>query len=258
VLTLGIFMKKLLLATTALIVVSTTTSFAADMAARPYTKAAPMVATGYNWNGFYVGGHGGYGWGATSTTALSGAGTTFSHTNPEGGFGGGQIGYNYVFAPNWLIGIEGDGSAGDISSSRVTVVGATTSTTSSKIDALYTVRGRLGYFWDNVLVYATGGYGWFDGERSRVINASAVPALVGQNSSVSSISSDWVVGAGLEWGFLSNWSAKAEYLYSEYNTGTTFTYTLPGATVNLDSFTRLHTVKVGINYHFGGPVVAKY
>lgn len=255
-------MKTFLLTSAALVAFgAVSTASAADLAARPYTKAPPMIAaSGYNWAGFYIGGHGGYGWARNNTTAVSGAGTTFVDTSLDGGFGGGQIGYNWVIAPNWLFGIEGDGSIADMGVTTSNTTGATTSVTNTKVDAFGTVRGRIGYFWNNVLLYGTGGYGWYGVERDRTITASGNPALIGQNSATSATASGWVVGGGLEWGFAPNWSAKTEYLYSEFNTASTFTYTLPGATVNTDTKSHLHTVKFGINYHFNaaGPILAKY
>src|SRR5260370_29051542 len=98
-------MKKFLLATVALVALGATVpALAADLAARPYTKAAPYVAQPiYNWTGFYIGGHLG---GAFSSNNNFNGLTTGNNNN--GRFlGGVQVGADYQFAPNWVLGIEG-------------------------------------------------------------------------------------------------------------------------------------------------------
>src|SRR5258708_18723413 len=98
-------MKKFLLATVALVALGATApALAADLAARPYTKAAPYVAQPiYNWTGFYIGGHLG---GAFSSNNNFNGLTTGNNNN--GRFlGGVQVGADYQFAPNWVLGIEG-------------------------------------------------------------------------------------------------------------------------------------------------------
>src|SRR5215471_11341865 len=96
-------MKKILLGSVALIALGTASAFAADLPARTYTKAPAYVPTPiYNWTGFYIGGHVG---GAFGTSDFNG----FNNTGDRSSFlGGGQIGADYQFAPNWVIGIEGN------------------------------------------------------------------------------------------------------------------------------------------------------
>src|SRR5215470_13904893 len=99
---------------------------ATDVPARgPIYKAAPAPL--FNWTGFYAGAHGGYGWGDAE------------NLNPQGGFGGGQIGYNWQYAPNWVAGLEADISAADLSDKNA--VGAPLA--SSKVNYFGTARGRL-------------------------------------------------------------------------------------------------------------------
>lgn len=96
----------------AALLASTSIAAAADMPARTYTKA-PVVSPAFNWTGFYVGVHAGYGWGNSKSVATNGtlpffpAGSVTSN-DLDGWLAGGQLGYNYQFSPNWLIGIEGD------------------------------------------------------------------------------------------------------------------------------------------------------
>ncbi len=91
-------MKKILLGTVALIALGTASAFAADLPARTYTKAPAYVpAPIYNWTGFYIGGHVGGAFAGNS-----------SFGNNDGRFlGGVQVGADYQFAPNWVLGIEG-------------------------------------------------------------------------------------------------------------------------------------------------------
>src|SRR5260370_19356728 len=116
---------------------------AADMPNRgPVYKAAPAPL--FNWTGFYIGGHGGYGW------------ADADNLNPKGWFGGGQVGYNWQYAPNWVFGVEADISDSDISETNL----AGAPLVSSKINYFGTARGRLGYTVDRVMVYGTGGLAW--------------------------------------------------------------------------------------------------
>lgn len=261
-------MKKIFLASVA-VVAMTATASAADLAPR-YTKApAPVAAAVYDWSGFYIGGHVGYGWGSTHSDIYNTAGVlqNSGSANRNGVFGGGQIGYNVMLSPNWLIGIEADISGADIKSSNSgcsangAFIGC--STTDSRIDYFGTVRGRLGYAANNVLIYGTGGLLWAHMSADRTITSNTNPAaaaLVGQVAQASSNPTGWTAGGGIEWGFAPNWSAKVEYLYGELDTNSSFVYNFRNTNADryYDSHHELHTVKIGINYRFGGPVVARY
>lgn len=227
-------MKKILLASACLLALTGAAS-AADLAARPYTKAPVAVASVYNWTGFYLGIVGGGAWEAAS-----------GDPKMKGGFVGGTAGYNWQTG-NVVFGIEADGSWADVSASLTAPVLGTPVTTSSKTDALGTVRGRIGWAVNNVLFYGTGGYAWID-------NKISVSAL-GVTLSDSKWHSGWTVGAGVEAFFAPQWSVKGEYLYRSLGSQTYFGgIGAPVATGTIN----FHTVQVGVNYHFNGPVVAKY
>jgi outer membrane immunogenic protein len=224
-------MKKVLLASACLFALAAPAS-AADLAARPYTKAPVAMASVYNWTGFYLGIVGGGAWEDSSTDP-----------KVKGGFVGGTGGYNWQTG-NVVFGLEADAAWADLSASGL--VGGLT--LSNKIDALGTVRGRIGYAVNNVLFYGTGGYAWID-------NKLTVSALGGSVSDTK-LRSGWTVGAGVEAFFAPQWSVKGEYLYRSFTGETYFSGTPPFAfNTGTDSF---HTVQVGVNYHFGGPIVAKY
>src|SRR5438445_12274563 len=103
-------MKKLLLASSALMFAGP--AFAADLPARMSVKAPVVAAVPYSWTGCYVGAHAGYGWGTTDFYDPAGnfalaAGTTV-RAKREGPLAGGQIGWNYQFASNWEVGLQGE------------------------------------------------------------------------------------------------------------------------------------------------------
>jgi outer membrane immunogenic protein len=236
-------MKKLLLGA-AVLVAFAAPALAADMAARPYTKApaytAPQVV--YNWTGFYVGGH--VGGAFAGDNSLLGNDARF--------FGGVQGGFDYQFAGNWVVGAEAQYSWLANNNNGVLFPGGTLVTSNN--NQLGSVTGRLGYAWGPTLLYAKGGYAWRDNANLTVVNAGLPAAFTtGGNHK-----DGYTVGAGLEYMFTPNWSAKAEYQY--YNFGNTTFNTGPADIVGARFRNDEHTVKAGLNYRFGwgGPVVAKY
>ena len=236
--------RSALLALSATLLASTA-SFAADMGPRSYTKA-PVYAPApiYNWTGIYVGAHIGAAFGGDDAFATSIVGLT--GTSRDAAFlGGGQIGADYQFSPNWLIGIEGQISA--LSNNDRTFSNGV-DTLRDRSDWLASVTGRLGYTWGPGLIYAKGGVAFRD-DSGLAATAGFLPAVTNREST------GYTVGGGLEYMFAPAWSAKIEYQY--YNFEDTTVVTPVGALSYKDD---LHTVKVGVNYHFnwGGPVVAKY
>src|SRR5712691_9077183 len=214
-------MKNLLLATVALAAVGMATqTSAADLAARPYTKAAPL-APGVNWSGFYVGVMGGYAW----------------NDDLAGGFGGGTVGYNWQ-APGsiWVWGLEVDAAGADVKDT-LTELGVTGE---DKIRAFGSVTGRVGVTTGAALFYAKGGYAWADNR----LTFSAPGVIISDESKVHS---GWTVGVGGEYMFAPNWSAKVEYMYADYGSERYLATLLPpGVDLGLTT----HSVKGGINYHF--------
>jgi len=217
--------KKILLMTTGLIALGMAPASAADLAARPYTKAPAAAIAINNWTGFYVGVMGGY---AQENSSADGA--------LSGGLAGGTAGYNWQ-AGNLVFGIEADAAWADVSATAA-IPGLLSVT--DTIRSMGTVRGRLGYAFDQVLVYGTGGYAWADNRISAT--------LLGVSIADSHFHSGWTLGAGVEVLFAPKWSVKAEYLYRSFEGQTYFAATLPpgvaSGTINLNS------VQVGVNYHF--------
>jgi outer membrane immunogenic protein len=204
---------------------------AADMA----VKAAPAPVLAPSWTGFYVGVHGGAAledsksWGFLDPTGTFAIGSNLavnSSTNNAGAVGGLQGGYNWQFAPAWVVGIEGDFSWTSLSNNRVINVNPAAANNSVTMVAntewLSSVRGKLGFtgWLNNTMLYATAGAAWAGMEY----NAQAVTAAGGGLNPVSSVNlhttkSGWVVGGGAEWMATTNILLRAEYLYYGLNNG---------------------------------------
>jgi outer membrane immunogenic protein len=266
---------------------------AADMAVKALPPSPPIVAA-YSWTGFYVGGNVGYGWGTNRSVnyspndpasaayfapAVGGAppATSFKDSSVLGGL---QLGYNWQFNRNWLVGLETDfdwsGLKGSGSSSGIVgTVYPFSNTVNEKVDWFGTVRARLGYLpIDNLLTYITGGlaYGRIDHTGNYFINgpAPAVAFLGGFgftclaagpapcfSGSSSSTATGWTMGAGFEYALLKNVTLKAEYLYVNLgNHSITQSALLPFGTNALSSFnanygnTAFNVVRAGFNYRF--------
>jgi outer membrane immunogenic protein len=237
-------MKKFLLGTVALVALGATVpALAADLAARPaYTKAPAYMAPIYNWTGFYIGGH--LGGAFAGDNSLTGSDGRF--------LGGVQGGADYQFAPSWVIGVEAQYSWLGNNNNGVIFPGGVLVTSNS--NQLGSVTGRLGYTWGPALLYAKGGYAWKD-RNNLGVSVGGVPVAFTTDGNHRD---GYTVGAGLEYMFAPNWSAKVEYQY--YNFGSTAFTTGPAVLVGTRFHDDEHTVKAGLNYRFnwGGPVVAKY
>jgi outer membrane immunogenic protein len=245
-------MKKFLLATVALVALGATVpALAADLPARTYTKAPVYAAPIYNWTGFYIGGH----IGGAFTGDNNFGGLTTGNNNDGRFLGGLQAGYDYQFAPNWVLGIEGQYSWLGSNNNGVIFPGPGAAFVyNNNQRALASVTGRVGWTWGPGLLYVKGGYAFSDNNES-LVNGAGTPvpfAFSGNHSN------GFTVGAGLEYMFTQNWSGKIEYQY--YNFGNS-SFVAPAALAPFGNFrTDDHVVKAGINYRFnwGGPVVAKY
>jgi len=186
----------------------------------PPPEAAPIYQPAI-WDGAYIGVNGGYGW--------SNAGPT----EPEGGFGGGQIGYNWQ-RDRIVFGLEGDFQGADISG-RAYGFG---DTARSDMNWFSTVRGRLGVASGPWLFYATAGLAIADVDHRANLDDTPYRA--------SDTLTGYAVGGGLEWKFSQNWSAKAEYLY--LGLGNSKLTADDGDSVRINN--DVQTVRVGLNYHF--------
>ena len=151
---------------------------------------------GYNWTGFYLGINGGGAWGDSDWNAF------FAGNRPSGGMIGVTAGYNWQGAGSpWVFGLEGDIDWAFIDDSFACPVGLACQT---KNNWLGTFRGRVGYSFDRIMPYITGGLAVGDIEANRT-------GFIG----ASDTNAGWTIGAGVEAAIAGNWSAKVEYLYTD-------------------------------------------
>jgi outer membrane immunogenic protein len=246
------------------LVFSLSNANAADMAAKARPIIAPPPPT---WTGFYFGGHIGGGWSdwnsstlpLPSEAAFGDFGTSFGDSNGSGVLGGLQLGYNWQVAPNWVLGLEGDISWTDVSSSQTApilafpggapVAGAS-QFMSRDVNWLASIRGRIGYAWDRALLYFTGGFAWGDVDYA---GNYAFPGIQ-YPTSFSNTETGYVLGGGLEYMFTPNWTIRGEYLY--YNLGSASSIGLPipanppfAVGYNWND-TQVHVGRFAINYKF--------
>jgi outer membrane immunogenic protein len=273
-------LKRILLAGIALGVLAAP-AVAADM----YVKApAPYP---YLWNGFYAGLNAGYAdEQSTFTTAASPTSDIalgvvpgvseglaalssgrITTNNGMGFIGGGQVGYNMQLGKLWVVGLEADiqgktgTSNGSVAAGQVVIGVPVTSvqTVSASTDWLGTVRGRFGILLTPTwLVYFTGGLAYGSSNGNSTLNQSGTNGFVGAGAgSFSNTRIGGTYGAGLEWMFARNWSAKAEYLFYDLGT-TTFSYAANSGffavplyqTVSNSVHLEGNIGRVGVNYHF--------
>jgi outer membrane immunogenic protein len=266
---LGAQMQRIFVAAIALATFSVAPALAADMAVKA-PPVAPMPA--WSWTGFYVGANVGGGWAHSNETSVGAppAGGNLPFTIPlhgSGAVGGIQAGYNWQLNPSVLFGLEGDWDAAGIRSSNsfapvltaagVPFVPTTTGTASRNVDWLASIRGRLGYTFNQTLLYVTGGAAFSRIGYAACLNCNLNGGPVSFPATFSSTKSGAVVGAGIEQAIAGNWSVRAEYLYYQFSGASAVALPTPANppfTEN-DSWSRttVQTVRVGIDYKFGGP-----
>jgi outer membrane immunogenic protein len=265
-------MNKFVLAA-AIAALSVTAAQAADLPARVYKKAPPM-APAWSWTGFYIGGNVGWSQTKSNFSTVATPGTSFfipasevfigalgtGSAKGDGFTGGGQIGYNYQFAPTWVVGVEADINA--LSSQKPSIFGAGTTpggtlipnfTNSLEAQWIATVRGRLGYTFDRSLIYATGGLAVLGSKYSQVFIVPRAHSTV--TPSTSQTTAGWTVGAGWEYAITNNWSVKGEYLYARFeNISVSNAAFVPALgfndVLNSKANVDFQTARVGANYRF--------
>jgi high affinity Mn2+ porin len=224
---------------TALVLVTCSFATAADLP-RTLPIKAPVRSAIYDWTGFYLGGHVGYGSGSfgPGINPLPEQGVFFPHS-VTGLIGGYQIGYNRQLSNRVVLSIEADASF----PSPVDVPALTPAPFNTTLDYVGTVRGRIGYAFGTLLPYVTGGAAWGQGHVNFNDGAGNSILLRAQNQL------GWTAGAGVEFAVSGNWTAKLEYNYIDFARRT---YDLSDAglpSVNVDP--NIHLVKLGLNYRFG-------
>jgi len=252
-------MKKVLLVTASLIALGAAApASAADLAARPYTKAPPMIAAVYDWSGFYIGANGGWGSSHNCLTNTAVGGVAFAPLSEgchdaDGGTIGGQVGYRWQ-AGNWVFGLEAQGNWADFNGSNASDLIALGGVNRTKIDAFGLFTGQVGYAANNVLFYVKGG---------AAVTNNRYEGLFAGTVFDRSEQTRWggTIGAGVEYAFAPNWSFGVEYNHlfmGTQNYNITGVGVLAGNIRNDDIKQDADLVTARINYRFGGPVIAKY
>jgi outer membrane immunogenic protein len=260
-------------------------ALAADMAVKS-PLAQPLQA--YGWTGFYVGGDVGYAWatGTDSITDPDGGGIGFppgfgvlalTNQNRDSAIGGGLIGFNYQFAPTWVIGLEGDWSwtdlqrGGSITGLSNGVIAVPTGFASAEVSNkdISSVRGRLGYAFGDWLTYVTGGAAFAKFNYSGDFGCSlGLPCTLPVHAPISFSKnvSGAVLGAGVEHKFANTpWSFGVEYLYYHFGGSANMNALVVNAAGNPEGFNTcgcetysfgsqdVSSIRARLTYQFGWP-----
>jgi len=217
---------------------------AADLPLKAPAQAATSSA---GWTGCFIGGQAGA---ALSNDKIRSSGD-FSSTSVAVG---GQIGCDYQFASNWVIGVEAGASWLDLTSrtpGRLTDAAGVTvpSQFTVRNDLLASTTARLGYSFANTwLAYGKGGVAWTREKSDIVFTLPGRPTVDPKGTRTVT---GWTAGAGLEWAFAQHWTARLEYDYYDFGDNA-FRLTDPatGAFATGSLKDRINTVTVGVNYRF--------
>jgi outer membrane immunogenic protein len=210
---------------------ATLPALAADVAPRLPTPRAAVYVPYFTWSGPYVGINAGYGFGNSVWTATTGA--TSGSFNTNGAQFGATAGYNALLG-SFVFGIEGDVDWSGIKGTSAAAACAPTCTTAN--NWMGTVRGRIGPALDRFLPFVSAG--------AAVGNVKLTDGI----TSASATKIGWAVGAGIEYAFITNWSAKVEYLY--VNLGSVTCDATCSGSVPFDTSFRASLLRVGLNYKF--------
>ena len=284
-------MKRLVVASIGMLAMGLTAASAADMPVRPVYKAPPPpVVPVWSWTGCYIGANAGGAWQKVDNTltVTNGSPAYFAvSVLPEvsrngtgslessGFIGGAQVGCNYQ-SGRVVWGVETDFNwmhQNDHLGGRF--VYSTDPLSPYLVDVsddkkwLWTLRGRLGFTaTERVLLYVTGGFAALRMDFTQTFNEppfTTPPNGTPQIATFSKTKGGWTVGAGVEAGLWDNWTVKAEYLYAQFD-GETISSSLTGGVAPVPRFAtfsnslsdiHLHVARVGLNYRFGSPIVAR-
>jgi outer membrane immunogenic protein len=230
-------------------------TFGADL---PYAKAPTITAPVYDWTGVYVGVFGGGGFGNHNVN--NGTGTTpfanfTANYSSQGALGGGEVGYNWQ-SGNYLVGIEGDlfwsGIKGNDASQVFNGAFPITSVDADNLRWGGTLRVRGGFTVDRWLMFFTGGYAFGDIQHTNTDPVNGVDRFTVHANGLTA-------GGGIAYAITNNILTKIEYRYYNFNaytrTGNPLT---PNGQLPYSTDSTYSVVTIGLDFKFGGPVVAKY
>jgi outer membrane immunogenic protein len=251
-------MKRILFTTVSLgVLAAVSPALAADLGV--YTKAPAVASPIYDWTGVYFGAFGGGGFGNHNIDNGSAAGgnvngvTNFAaNYASQGGLGGGEIGYNWQ-SGNIVFGVEGDVFSSEIKGNDIATAATFTTVSSSDATSLRwgaTARARAGFAVDRLMLFFTGGLAYGD------FSHTDTALTGGKIDNFTFTRSGLTAGAGIAYALTNNVLGKFEYRYYNFDT---FNRATPTNGVASYSVTNTYSVvTLGLDFKFGGPVVAKY
>lgn len=227
-------------------------------------KDEPVAAAPFRWAGFYIGANVGHGWGDLDAVLPNTGMAEWLPDSidvgmgPKGWFGGGQIGYNFQ-SGQVVFGLEADFQGADIDDNVTHHIEVSDPSpfdldldASLKVRSFGTVRGRLGWDLGRVMPYVTGGFAWANAKGKAYAPFNPDRWYIGTDSNTHT---GWVLGGGLEFALAPNWIARAEYLYFDFGKETyadLFVGSDVGDPYSIDADLDFQTVRIGVNYKFGG------
>jgi high affinity Mn2+ porin len=265
----GVAVKKFVVGAVIGVALATAERALAADDSMPTKAPPPATVAAYDWSGFYAGAHLGYAGGTSNwSTApnLSGSFGLFqsydAFKNDGSYFGGLQAGYNTMLANRFVVGAEADASFPSFPNLAGISIGGTSTLTSptngaetfgENMLAFGTVRGRIGYApnhflgTSNWLFYATGGFAW-------AYDQQAVTQLATGTTDMPFLwRFGWAAGAGIEAPVAPHWTARLEYLFTDYGNSTA---AFANAGQRFTSDLTLHELRAGVDYHFGNQAAA--
>jgi outer membrane immunogenic protein len=225
-------------------------------------KAPPVVvASVYDWSGFYIGLDGGGGWARKCWSIYNNLGTSVfpafgeGCSTASGGMAGGQVGYRSQSGA-WVFGLEAKGDWANLRGSNPSLFYGPTVTNQTKVDGIGLFTGQIGYAWNNFLLYGKGGVAVAADKFNGITTATG---LAFDTASETRLGPYAAIGG--EYGITPNVSVGFEYGHGFMGTRTLFLHSIAAPTVisradNISQGLDLFTAR--LNFRFGGPVVAKY
>ena len=209
-------------------------------------------AANYDWTGFYIGGHVDDSWssiGGSTVNTTTGTATAPILASTPNWHGGIQIGYDYMMPSRVVFGLSADVSSGGTKVAQAADAFGTSANQTAVFDC-ETVRGRIGYAADNILLYGTAGWAWSSNQYIRTqLTGTFNQATAGTDEAVNTYLSGWTAGGGVAIAFAQNWNAFAEYRHTSYGSST---LALPFSQLTTVSTTRVSGIEFGVNYKFNG------
>jgi outer membrane immunogenic protein len=242
-------------------------ALAADL---PQMPVKASFVQRFTWTSCYLGAHVGGAWMRNDVTdpvllvqdnvnlggpGFTTGGPTTVGVNESGAVVGGQIGCDYHFPSNFVLGVEGAASGGTMKGSTVVPLPDSppdTALVHVKTDFVPSLTARAGYAVDHWLFYAKGGVAWASSDYSVSGTFSAAGAIVPGipfDFEGLSLRTGWTAGAGVEWAFTDDWSARLEYDYYDFGTHTATMNDAVNGPGPLSFKTTMQTVKLGVNFH---------